>query len=672
MSKLDIYIKEKLKTLILKYGCRGNSVRLWLVLVILSILATSLTSNIGLAETYTKVFLYDFNGDGSLDIISSYGVTRLVDGSTVLFNRSLDIYRFKCDSINNCLLIVDGRSGFIHSPGRREAEIFITYPITISNYPYSILSFENKVYWNKRLYSSELEPIGAIYGLFYDNTIAMVYIERFSSRLVVDIKGLGVFMLNIPLMGVISGVGYSNGTYYVLLSTNTGSVFIEWNPLTGALRLFPYDLRVTSTLLFDGRGFIVNGEAGVYYIESGRYSFLASGRGVKVTLDGLIIVSSGKKIIVYKPLDRGLSIIREVDLKEDIVDADYYMDILSYATISGIFYIRFTPLRTITLSIPDTVIAGSDVRISIIGNFTRAFLNLPGLGIITLTKSNASITWRPTIVGSYIVSALVDVEGETIYVSRFINVNPRPAILELRVPSERVKPYSTITITPELYDGLTRAKLTSITGLCTLHVSGVEYPARLWLPITVQAKPIGLEVPVRAICSLPSPYFNVESYKVLRVNETYVSLDFIYIGGGNIYVHAINIYTRESISGVLRASIGGESITVPIPGYIRVKPGSWSISFEFESNGVVLARGSQTIVYYSSIDEAPERAPIVVADRPVTVTTREVITETALLTALAPVRIIETLPVAAAFIAGLTLALVPLIVLIIRGRGGGV
>jgi hypothetical protein len=139
------------------------------------------------------------------------------------------------------------------------------------------------------------------------------------------------------------------------------------------------------------------------------------------------------------------------------------------------------------------------------------------------------------------------------------------------------------------------------------------------------------------------------------VNETYVSVEALYLGAGVLRFHAYNMYTGEPVDGELRVTVGGNTTIVGVGGEVRLpRPGLWEVRWELVSGGVVLSSGVSRVAYHERLEVAP-------------LTTALAVTQTM------PVEVTRVDPVVAllSFIAGLALAGVPLVIILIRRVGGG-
>jgi len=274
--------------------------------------------------------------------------------------------------------------------------------------------------------------------------------------------------------------------------------------------------------------------------------------------------------------------------------------------------------------------------------------------------------------GVYTVTALVETGGSQVTLSKIVAVAPRPVVLSIRVDSPAVRPYSSVNIVLELRDERTGASLRDVLGECIVTVSGKTYPARPWVPVTVPAIPVGLEVPVIAQCTLPQPYGEARASTTLMVNETYVRVEALYLGAGVLRFHAYNVYTGEPVDGELRVAVDGSITVVRVGGEVRLPgPGLWEVRWELVSGGVVLSSGVTSVAYYERLEVAPLTTALAVADRLITVTTTKIEVERVPETV--PVEVARVDPVVAllSFIAGLALAGVPLVIMLIRRAGGG-
>ncbi len=638
-----------------------------LVLAVLIMLALSLPAY-SEALKYSKIYLFDFDGDGDLEVVTNIGIIK--GGALLSFARSLDVYRFNCDSRGlECVLIVDGVVGSVYSQGMYRYSLVVDGPIVVSNYPYNILSVGDRIYWGDSIYRVSLKPSGPVYGFMYEGSLAALYVDSISGYIIADVLGSALYRVAL-VAGEVIGVGYSDGIVYALLKTDTGSALIEWSP-EGVFRVTPFTARLSESLMFSRGFFIANGEEGVYIVSRlGASLAVSGGRVVKVSVGGEVLIVKDSRLIVSRFEGASLNIIMDLNFKTKIVDADYARETLAYTDGLGVEVVSFKPPKRVELSIPGTVIAGEPVKIRIVGEFVEALVRLPDSSIVKVSRGNPEITWTPLSAGFFPVVALINIGGESMSITKFIEVSPRPSRLSIAVVPEKVKPYSNIVVRLELYDGLTGRPRTDVIGMCTLKVSGVDYPASLWTPVTVHATPIGAEVPITVSCTLQPPYYRVEGSRSIPLEGAYVAVEFKYRGEGVFDVEARDVYTNKPVDGRLKVYIGGAPQELQVPGVFSLKaPGTYTVKFEFYSpQGILLAGGVQELKWYGRIEEAPRTAVLEVADVLVTVTavrteTREVpvrVTET--------VRAVDPLTSLLSFFAGIVLMLIPVIYLLLRAR----
>jgi hypothetical protein len=132
------------------------------------------------------------------------------------------------------------------------------------------------------------------------------------------------------------------------------------------------------------------------------------------------------------------------------------------------------------------------------------------------------------------------------------------------------------------------------------------------------------------------------------------------------------MYTGEPVDGELRVTVGGNTTIVGVGGEVRLpRPGLWEVRWELVSGGVVLSSGVSRVAYHERLEVAPLTTALAVADRLITVTTTKIEVERVPQTM--PVEVTRADPVVAllSFIAGLALAGVPLVIILIRRIGGG-
>jgi len=636
----------------------------------LLVVSSSLGFAVGGEVRYSRVFLFDIDGDGVLEVVSDIG---FVSGEALIgFPRVFEVYRFYCDSGLWCLMLLDSGFGIarVYVPGRILSEFYVDGGISVSNHPYNMLSVGSKAYWGglwfkASLYATDLK------AFLYDGGVTLAYIDRVSDYVVVESPGRLPPIRVTAFNGSIAGVGVLGESILLLLSSPTGSALVEWSP-RGVFRVKVYNVTLDDAIAFTDGVFIANGEDGVYIVGFDRIALLLEGyRAVKVGLGGELLVVGRDKVIVAEAHPLGLRVLRELPLT-GVVDLDYGGDMLAYTDGLNINTIRYRLESPVELSIPPNAIAGEPVVVSIAGDFRVAYVRLPGLDVVKLTPESPRYTWRPPVPGVYTVIALVETGGSQVTLSKTVAVAPRPVVLSIRVDSPAVRPYSSVNIVLELRDGRTGASLRDVLGECSVTVSGRTYPARPWVPVTVPAIPVGLEVPVTARCTLPQPYSEAGASTTLRVNEAYVSVEALYLGAGVLRFHAYNMYTGEPVDGELRVTVGGNTTIVGVGGEVRLpRPGLWEVRWELVSGGVVLSSGVSSVAYYERLEVAPLTTALAVADKLITVTTTKV--EVERVTQTIPVEVTRVDPVVTllSFIAGLALAGVPLVVILIRRVGGG-
>jgi len=639
-----------------------------LLLALLLILAGFSLAAVGELR-YSKVFLFDVDGDGVLEVVTDVGFVR--GDSLAGFPRSFDAYRFQCDFNTLCLLLLDRDIGLarIHAPGRFLGELSVDGPISVSNHPYSILAIGSKAYWRGLLFKASLDPVG-LRAFLYEGRLALAYIDRVSGYVVVEVPGYLPPDRVLPFNGSIVGVGVLGESILLLLSSPTGSALLEWSP-RGVFKVTLYNVVLEGAIAYADGAFIANGEKGVYLIRQDSIALLLEGyKALKAGLGGEVVVLGLGKALVAEAHSSGLRALRESTIG-DVVDVDYGDGVLVYTDGLKVNSIKYTLEDPVELSIPPNAIAGEPVTIAISGSFNVAYVNLPGIGFVKLTPDNPGYTWVPSTPGSFNVVAIVDVGGYQHVISKPITVAPRPAILTIVPESLTVKPYSSIKVTLEVRDGITRESLRGVLGECILNVPGNSYPVRPWIPVTVPTVPLGVEVPITAQCTLPQPYGESRASITLRLSESYVRVEPLYLGGGLLRLYAYNMYTGEPLDGEFRITIGGNTTTIRVGGEVRIpRPGVWEVRWELLSGNVVLHSGSTTIHYYERVEEAPQHVAMVVADRFITITTTDIATKTELLTMTTEVPRVDPVIALLSFIAGIALAGTPLVVLLIR-RGGG-
>ncbi|MFZ8794822.1 MAG: hypothetical protein ACO2O2_13205, partial [Acidilobaceae archaeon] len=113
----------------------------------LLVVSSSLGFAVGGEVRYSRVFLYDIDGDGVLEVVSDIG---FVSGEALApFSRVFEVYRFYCDSGLWCLMLFDRGVGIarVYVPGRLLSEFYVDGGISVSNHPYNMLSVGSKAYW---------------------------------------------------------------------------------------------------------------------------------------------------------------------------------------------------------------------------------------------------------------------------------------------------------------------------------------------------------------------------------------------------------------------------------------------------------------------------------------------------------------------------------------------
>ncbi|MDM7275797.1 MAG: hypothetical protein P3X22_006775 [Thermoprotei archaeon] len=638
----------------------------WLVLAAFIVLALS-TPVYSEDLRYSKVYLFDFNGDGSLEVVTNIGVIK--GGALAEFARSLDVYRFNCDSGGlTCILVVDGVTGSVYSRGMLRYSLAVDGPIKVSNYPYNILSVGGRIYWGDSVYRVSLKPSGAVYGFIYGGSLASLYVDSASGYIMVDVPGSALYRVA-PVAGEVIGVGHSGGLVYALLKTDVGSALVEWSP-EGVFRVAPFTAKLFEAPIFSEGAFLANGEEGVYVVSrSGASLAVGGGKIVKVGVKGEVLIVKDTRLIVSRFDGSNINVITDLNLKTTVIDADYAQETLAYTDGLGVEVTSFKPPRKVELSMPRTVIAGEPVKIRVLGEFVEALIRLPDGRIVKVSRESPEVTWTPLSAGVFSVTALIDVDGESVTLTGFIEVSPRPSRLSIVAP-DRVKPYSDVIVRLELYDGLTGKPRTDVIGTCILKVSGVEYPASLWTPVIVHAKPVGAEIPITASCTLPPPYYRVEGAKSVPLAETYVAVEFKYMGGGVFSVEARDTFTNKPVEGRLKAYFDRSVQELDIPGVFSLPaPGTYTLKFEFYTlEGIMLASGVQNLTWYGKVEEAPRTATLEVADVPVTVTAVQIETREVPVMVTETVRAVDPLTSLLSFFAGVALMLIPVAYLLLRAR----
>ncbi len=642
---------------------------IWGLLLGLLIVLASFSFSVVGELRYSKVFLYDIDGDGVFEIVSDIGFVR--DNAFIPFSKSLDVHRFKCYLDVWCLMLVDRSDGVarVYAPGRFVGEFLFDGVVSVSNYPYNILTVGSRAYWLGSWFKASLDPVGRVKAFLYDGKLTLAYIDRVTGYVVIEFPGYLQRIL--PFNGSIAGVGASGDSIQLLLSSPTGSALIEWSP-RGVFKVYIYNVTLWEALAYVDGAFIANGEAGVYIVKGDSATLVLEGyRVLKVGFGGEILAVRSDRVLVAEAYSGGLRSVRYVDLK-GVVDLDYGYGILAYTDGLKVDTVKYKVEGRVELSIPPSAIAREPVTLAVLGDFNVAYVSIPDVGVVKLTPRNSSYTWRPITPGSHVVIAVVETGSSQTVISKSITVAPRPVILTIKTEDREVKPYSSVSVTLELVDGLTRVSLRDVLGECVVQVSNVTYPARPWIPVVIPAIPVGVEVPIVAWCTLPQPYGEARSTVTLRISEPYVKVELLYLGGGVIRFHAYNIYTGEPVEGDLRVTIGGDSYTINVGGEVRLpRPGLWEVRFELLSGNVVLYRGSAVVAYYESVEKAPPRETVAVADRFITVTDTKVEVEYVTRTELREVARADPITALLSFIAGIALAGVPLVIILIRRAGGG-
>jgi hypothetical protein len=636
----------------------------------LLVVSSSLGFVVGGEVRYSRVFLFDIDGDGVLEVVSDVGF--VVGEALAPFSKSLGVYRFYCDLSEWCLMLFDRDVGIarVYVPGRLVREFYVDGGISISNYPYNILSVGSKAYWGGLWFKASLDATD-LKAFLYDGRVALAYVDRVSGYLVIESPGYLPPIRVTPFNGSIVGVGVLGESILLLLSSPTGSALVEWSPRE-VFKTKVYDVVLDEAIAYVDGVFIANGKAGVYVVRHDSLGLVLEGhRALKVGLGGEVLVVGPNRVLVTEAFSGGLKTLRELPVG-GVVDVDYGGDILVYTDGLRVNSVRYRVKGLVELSIPPGVIAGEPVTLAVVGDFRVARVSVPGIGDVKLTPENPVFTWRPPAPGSYLVTALIETGGSQVVLSKPITVAPRPVTLTIKPESLVVRPYSSVRIVLELRDGLTGASLMGVLGECSLTVSGKTYIVRPWVPVAVATVPVGVEVPVVAQCTLPQPYGDARASITLRISESYVKVEPLYLGGGVMKFYAVNIYTGEPVNGELRVTIGGSTFTVRVGDEVRLPgPGVWDVRWELYSDNVLLHNGSVPVYYYGRVEEAPPGVPLVIVDRFINITTTSIVVERVLQTV--PVEVTRVDPVVSilSFIAGLALAGTPLVIILIRRAGGG-
>jgi hypothetical protein len=279
-----------------QYGVCCLRVVFYLLLGLL-VVSSSLGFAVAGEVRYSRVFLFDSDGDGVMEVVSDIGFVS--GGALASFSRVFDVYRFYCDSGLWCLMLFDRGVGIarVYVPGRLLSEFYVDGGISVSNHPYNMLSVGSKAYWGGLWFKASLNATD-LKAFLYDGRVTLAYIDRVLGYVFVESPGRLPPIRVTAFNGSIAGVGVLGESILLLLSSPTGSALVEWSP-GGVFRVKVYNVTLSDAIAFTDGVFIANGGGGVYMVGFDRIALLLGGyRAVKVGLGGEILVVGSDRIIV--------------------------------------------------------------------------------------------------------------------------------------------------------------------------------------------------------------------------------------------------------------------------------------------------------------------------------------------------------------------------------------
>jgi hypothetical protein len=573
--------------------------------------------------------LYDIDSDGELEVVTDEAI---IDGRAVI--ETLPSLVFKADYNHDGfpeLVTYTPSTGRLVIEG---AGISKVYTVAANITYYSVYNdgfvLGNYVFGSgKYLYIDWVNPAGIV-PLVVGDKLYAVYVDPEKGLVMFDGKTYEYVFPAAPTTMVV-GAGTAGDSVYVLLSSETGTLMIEYNPVQAELTMAIYDLRVSKGYFVDGV-FVATGESAIYAISMNGFKVLGyASKFIYPADDMKSFVQVLPPYITIAEIRNGTMVVTDKFFYLEYVKAADYANGKAVAVFQdGVYLYSGVEYPKVDVSAPAVVMANESFTVNVTGKFDYVEVTI-GTETYTANSSpavfNITLPWpgEHTIVVKACASQTACLATE-----KKIIVTPRPLKLRLSYP-EKVDPYSTFELSIEAYDGLTNEKVEDVR--CIVEVAGTNEAKQVtpFTNVSLNAVPVGLDVPLTVKC-WGDAYEQVMKSVSIPVSEPYMNVSLTYVGGGKFIVEAYNAITKEPFDGTIVVRVNGSRSVYSRRALIKVPPGEHIIEIELVKGNVVYLITRYVIKYYENVMEAPAGEPIIVGDRVVTQTVTKTVNHTVTVT----------------------------------------
>jgi len=575
-----------------------------------------LDGNVELQMPDSQVIKYDYDGDGTLDLL---------------------LYR----PAGQLIVFVNSVSYVFPAPVKSTVAVY-SGGIVIGD---SIFS-----HWEKLVVPSNAKSLAPVYTgktlgvVFIDDSGNLMYREDASTRLVYP------FTVD---YSIVDATVVGNKLYVALITSSGLCVLVSQDTTTGATEIRNIGMGLT-WVRFVGASLVyqVGRTTYVYDLYSGSTEILDTDT-IKIiypvrdpnsfallTIDMIKIYTNATLLVSTYPAPR-FSEVYSVDVNGDVVVA---------ATSRGI-YLYGTDLPVLSVSAPTNVFVNEPIPINITGSFDSTYVVVNGSRYDVIANP---MTIRLSNPGTY--NVLVVACKNAVCTTKTLKIEVKIKTMKVSISAPTVaEPYSQINVNITVADASTGKP---VVASCKVKVSDEEnYYTAIdgKLSVVAVAVPKDAEIPITVVCSSPGYLDSVASTSI-QVSSYYYVADIIYGGGGVFTVKVYNKYTGEPFTGTIEATLDGKPTSLS-GNNIKVPPGVHNLTITLIRNGVVLGRYSWTVSYYQDILQAPTNQQIIVGDRVVKVTETSTVATTVTLKTPVTVEVTSPLLPTGTFLLGLGLGI---------------
>ncbi|MEM4570230.1 MAG: hypothetical protein QXE66_02865 [Desulfurococcaceae archaeon] len=435
----------------------------------------------------------------------------------------------------------------------------------------------------------KVEGATTVFPLTVGNKLYVVY----QSGLYAVIDDLSGWRRTVYMGGAeILGVGYAMYQFYILgRIREVGSVLVVYDHIKGNATLIGYPHEFERVVIF---------LLGEFLATSGEYLYRVSPSAAVLEYVGnvlhsdgdLVYVQRGSLLEVYSPVTRGTVISLELPATPAVFGGRY--PFIAFSDGSRTYaYVALPPI-TVLFWAPPRVYVGEvfEYRAYVYNAIDYTVLlndaPVPPSGRIALNRSGVHVF---TV---YATNGVVSVTREY-----RVTAIPRPLTILLFI-SGVTRAYATVNLTVRVYD---RASWTpsEVRGLmCRVNVSGVDYVAESWTPITVQLLPASLsraEARVSVRCG-DGDYYEETTYETtVSLYPVQPVLQAEYLGEGTLRVFLVSPDGSTMAPGTIEVFLNYTRLGVyTLPATLTgIPPGTHMVTIYYYSTVPVFSSTTYTL-----------------------------------------------------------------------------